>query len=134
MLSEAKHLAPEDMRNYYVYILTNKSGTLYVGMTNNLERRVYQHRNQLIAGFTRRYDMTRLVYYETANDARTAIEREKQIKGWLRRKKIELIQDMNPHWLALAESWYTEGQTLRSAQGDSRSEQWEARKPEAKRS
>ena len=134
MLSEAKHLAPEDMRNYYVYILTNKSGTLYVGMTNNLERRVYQHRNQLIAGFTRRYDMTRLVYYETANDARTAIEREKQIKGWLRRKKIELIQDMNPHWLALAESWYTEGQTLRPPQGDSPPWQSEARQPEANRS
>ena len=130
MLSEAKHLAPGDMRTYYVYILTNKPGILYVGMTNNLERRVYAHRNQLIAGFTKRYDMPRLVYYETADDAHSAIEREKQIKGWLRRKKIELIQEMSPHWLHLAAAWCEEGQTPRGvhpraerrAQGDSHAE------------
>ena len=106
------------MPNFYVYILTNKSGTLYVGVTNHLERRVYEHKKKLMAGFTKRYDLTRLVYYETVDDARSAIQREKQIKGWLCRKKIELIRTMNPRWVDLAEEWYEEGQTLRTAQDD----------------
>ena len=112
------------MPHYYVYIMTNKSGTLYVGVTNHLERRVYEHKHKLILGFTKRYDLTRLVYYETADDARSVIQREKQIKGWLRRRKIELIRSMNPRWLDLAEGWYEEGRPFapeadtRSAQGD----------------
>lgn len=95
------------MKQYYVYIMTNHSGTLYTGMTNNLKRRVYQHRQKLIPGFTWKYNITRLVYYETTQDVRTAIAREKQIKGWLRRKKIALIESKNPNWVDLAEEWFT---------------------------
>ncbi len=93
--------------SYYVYILTNKSGTLYTGVTNNLERRVYEHKNKFIDGFTKKYDLTRLVYFEEASDINSAISREKQIKGWLRKKKIELIRSLNPRWLDLAQEWFT---------------------------
>ena len=79
------------MKQYFVYILTSKSGTLYTGMTNNLERRVHQHKHKLIEGFTSKYNVNRLVYYETYRDVRDAIDREKQIKGWRRSKKIALI-------------------------------------------
>lgn len=91
-LSKAKGLkhAPT-MGQYYVYIVTNRSRTLYTGVTNNLERRVYEHRHGLVRGFTRRYNITRLVYYETSGSIDDAIAREKQIKGWLRSKKISLI-------------------------------------------
>jgi putative endonuclease len=98
--------------------MTNKSGTLYVGVTNDLERRVWEHKEGTVDGFTKRYGITRLVYYETASDVEAAIGREKQIKGWLRRKKFELIRGMNPGWKDLAADWYVEGQTLRFAQGD----------------
>jgi putative endonuclease len=93
------------MRQYYVYILTNKSGTLYVGVTNNLERRVYEHKNHLVEGFTKKYKIHKLVYYEDTSDINEAIIREKQLKGWLRRKKIELIESVNPEWKDLAENW-----------------------------
>ena len=106
--------------HYFVYIMTNNSGTLYVGVTNNLERRVYEHKQGEIPGFTQRYKATRLVYYEAASDIRSAIQREKQIKGWLRRKKIELIASINPYWRDLSETFDPEGETLRFAQGDSR--------------
>ncbi len=106
------------MRDYYIYIMTNRSGTLYVGVTNDLERRVSEHKEGFTRGFTKRYDMTRLVCYETTTDVEAAISREKQIKGWLRSKKFELIRTMNPEWRDLAADWYEEGQTLRSAQGD----------------
>jgi len=85
--------------------MTNKSGTLYTGVTNNLIRRVYEHKNHLVDGFTDKYNITRLVYYEATNDVRSAIEREKQIKGWLRKKKIDLIESMNPEWKDLSEEW-----------------------------
>ncbi len=75
-------------------------------MTNNLERRVYQHKHKLVPGFTSRYGLTRLVYYEETSDVRTAIAREKQIKGWLRRKKIALIESVNSEWRDLSEGWY----------------------------
>ncbi len=75
------------MKRYYVYILTNASRTLYVGMTNNLERRVYEHKHKLVPGFTSKYNLGQLVYYEETNDPRVAIEREKQIKGWRRARK-----------------------------------------------
>jgi putative endonuclease len=91
---------------YYVYIMTNRSGTLYTGVTNNLERRVYEHKWALNDGFTRKYNITTLVYFETAEDVRSAIEREKQIKGWLRSKKIALVESANPEWKDLADDWY----------------------------
>ena len=78
--------------------MTNKSQTLYTGVTNNLLKRVYQHKNKLIDGFTKKYNITILIYYETHEDIRAAIAREKQIKGWLRKKKIALIASMNPEW------------------------------------
>ena len=83
--------------------MTNKSRTLYTGITNDLERRVYEHKNKLIEGFTRKYNITKLVYYEETSDVRVAIEREKQIKGWLRNKKIALIETVNPQWVDLSE-------------------------------
>ena len=86
--------------------MTNKSGTLYTGMTNNIKKRVYDHKNKLIPGFTEKYNINRLVYYETFDDVYSAIAREKTIKGWLRKKKIELIQKTNPDWKDLAKDWY----------------------------
>ncbi len=94
------------MKQYYVYIMTNRSRTLYTGVTNNLERRVYEHKQKLIPGFTKKYNITRLVYYEVSDDIREAIKREKQIKGWLRIKKVALIESVNPHWKDLAEKWW----------------------------
>ena len=93
-------------RQYFVYIMTNRSGTLYTGMTNNIKQRVHQHKNKLIEGFTRKYNLTRLVYFETFSDVYSAIAREKTIKGWLRKKKIELIDGANPDWKDLSEDWY----------------------------
>lgn len=86
------------MRNYYIYILSNEAKTLYIGVTNNLERRLYEHKNKLISGFTKKYTLTKLVYYEIAHDINEAIYREKQLKGWLRIKKIMLIEENNPSW------------------------------------
>jgi putative endonuclease len=97
----------EGMKYYYVYIMTNKSRTLYTGVTNNLERRVWEHKNKVIPGFTSKYKITQLVYYEEGSDINVAIAREKQIKGWLRAKKIALIESMNPEWKDLSEDWYT---------------------------
>jgi len=96
------------MRQYYVYIMTNRSKTLYTGVTSNIERRVYEHKQKLVDGFTKRYNLTMLVYYESTNDVRSAIRREKQIKGWLRRKKIALIESVNPEWGDLSDGWYEE--------------------------
>ena len=87
---------------YYVYLLTNKSNrVLYTGVTNNLERRVYEHQNKLIEGFTKRYNLNKLVYFECTNDINSAIAREKQIKGWIREKKNDLVESKNPQWLDL---------------------------------
>ena len=93
-------------RQYYVYIMTNKSGTLYTGVTNNVEKRVHEHKNKLVEGFTKKYRITRLVYVETFRDVYSAITREKAIKGWLRKRKIELINAANPDWRDLSEGWY----------------------------
>ncbi|MCW8818393.1 MAG: GIY-YIG nuclease family protein, partial [Ignavibacteriaceae bacterium] len=76
------------MKDYFVYIMTNKSKTLYTGVTNNLVRRVYEHKNKLIEGFTKKYNINKLVYFELFDNPDDAIKREKQIKGWLRKKKI----------------------------------------------
>jgi putative endonuclease len=83
------------MRQYFVYSLTNRSGTLYVGVTNNLSRRLYEHKNKLIPGFTSEYNIDRLVYFEACRDVRSAIAREKQIKRWRREKKVALIESVN---------------------------------------
>jgi putative endonuclease len=93
-------------QQYYVYIMSSYSRTLYVGMTNNLERRVYEHKHKLVPGFTARYNVTRLVYFETTTDPRAATARERQIKGWLRVKKIALIETANPAWEDLSRDWY----------------------------
>ena len=90
---------------YYAYIMTNVSQTLYIGVTNNLERRMYEHKHKLIAGFARKYNLTMLAYFETTPDVQSALAREKQIKGWLRRKKIALIESMNPEWKDLSAGW-----------------------------
>jgi len=90
------------MKDYYVYILTNKSRTLYTGITNDLNRRLYEHKNKLIEGFTRKYNISILVYFELFNNPDDAIRREKQIKGWLRKKKIDLIESTNPEWKDLS--------------------------------
>ena len=83
--------------------MTNESKTLYIGVTNNLNHRVYQHKQKLIPGFTSKYKINKLVYYETTGDINSAIAREKQLKRWLRSKKIVLIQLMNPEWLDLSQ-------------------------------
>jgi putative endonuclease len=89
--------------SYWVYILTNCSrSTLYVGVTNNIERRVFEHKHHLVKGFTSKYRITRLVYAEEAEDAMSAIQREKQIKGWTRARKNELVESMNPGWVEIA--------------------------------
>ena len=95
-------------KQYYVYIMTNGSRTLYTGVTDDLVRRVYEHKNKLIEGFTKRYNITRLVHYEVTSDVQAAIQREKQIKGWLRKKKIALIEAANPGWQDLSEGSYEE--------------------------
>lgn len=85
--------------NYYVYINTNQRHTvLYIGVTNNLQRRSYEHKNKLISGFTKKYNVDKLVYYEYFTDIKAAITREKQLKGWLRKRKVELIEKNNPNW------------------------------------
>ena len=94
------------MKQYYVYIMTNRSKTLYAGVTNDLVRRVYEHKNKMIDGFTRKYNLTHLVYFEETTDVQAAIAREKQIKGWLRSKKVALIESANPRWNDLSEGWY----------------------------
>ena len=94
------------MKTFYVYIMASASRTLYTGVTNNLERRVLEHRRKLIPGFTARYNINRLVHYEVFGDIRYAIDREKQIKGWLRIKKIALIEATNRDWQDLSEAWY----------------------------
>jgi len=92
-------------KTFYVYIMTNRprSHVLYTGITGNLLRRVFEHKNKIIPGFTSRYNLTRLAYYESFTYPDDAIDREKEIKGWRRNKKIRLIESMNPHWYDLAE-------------------------------
>jgi len=86
--------------------MTNHSHTLYTGMTNDLLRRVYEHKRGLIPGFTKKYKIKQLIYFEETDDVTVAIAREKQIKGWLRQKKIDLIESVNPTWDDLAIDWY----------------------------
>ena len=90
---------------YYVYILTNHMGTLYIGVTNDLTRRLYEHREGLGGGFTKKYNLTSLVHFETTTDVTGAITREKQIKGWRRSRKVALIESTNPSWRDLSADW-----------------------------
>jgi len=90
---------------YFVDILSSRTRRLYVGVTNDLERRVTEHKRRETPGFTSRYNVDRLVYYEETSDVRAALERERHIKGWVRVRKIELVQSMNPTWEDLAAGW-----------------------------
>lgn len=91
---------------HYVYILTNRRGTLYVGYTGNLVRRMYEHKEKLVDGYSKRNNLDLLVYYEETSDVWAAREREKQIKGWVRRKKVALVEGTNPSWRDLSVGWY----------------------------
>ena len=93
-------------KTYYVYLLTNwNNQVMYVGVTNDLERRIYEHKNKLVDGFTKKYNVEKLVYFETTSDVLVAIEREKQIKKWRREKKNQLVVEMNPEWKDLSLEW-----------------------------
>ncbi len=95
---------------YYVYILTNTPPTtLYVGSTNDLERRVWEHKKKLVLGFTAKYNLNVLVYFEETGMAQDAMDRERQLKGWSRSKKAALVETLNPQWRDLSEGWYSEG-------------------------
>lgn len=92
---------------YYIYILTNNTNkVLYVGVTNNLPRRLYEHKNKLIDGFTKRYNLNKLVYFEEYSEIEMAIAREKQLKGWVRRKKNDLIESVNSSWNDLGADFF----------------------------
>jgi putative endonuclease len=120
------------MRRYYVYIMASKSRVLYIGITNDIRRRVWEHQHDVNPGFTSTYRVHRLVYFETFKYVGNAIAREKHLKGWLREKKVALIRAANPTWEDLSEGWFdasnlicfkadadaSEKQVLRSAQDD----------------
>lgn len=94
------------MNTYYVYILTNwNNKVMYVGVTNNLLHRLQQHRYKINEGFTKKYNVNKLVYYECTSDIKAAIQREKQIKGWTRLKKNHLVEETNPDWIDLSTRW-----------------------------
>jgi putative endonuclease len=95
-----------EKRSYYVYILSSYSGTLYVGVTNDIEGRMQQHKSREIKGFTQKYEVTRLLYYEEFDDVYMAIAREKEIKKWRREKKIALFEETNPSWEDLSKEWF----------------------------
>jgi putative endonuclease len=97
------------MRKYWVYIMTNRSRTLYTGVTGDLARRVHEHRNRLVPGFATRYNIDQLVHIESFSEVRDAIAREKQIKGWVRARKLALVTTSNPDWRDLAEDWFGPG-------------------------
>ena len=91
---------------YFVYILTNwDDSVIYIGVTSNLKKRLYEHHNDLVDGFTKKYNVHKLVYFEESTDVNSAIAREKQLKGWTRKKKNQLIQKANPEWNDLSLNW-----------------------------
>ena len=93
-------------KTYYIYLITNwNNKVLYIGVTNNLERRIYQHKNKLIKGFTEKYNINKLVYFEQSSDINSAITREKEIKKWRREKKNSLIESTNKKWQDLSKNW-----------------------------
>jgi putative endonuclease len=94
------------MKTYHVYILTNwNNQVMYIGMTSNLEKRIHEHRQKMVKGFTEKYNVNKLVYFEETNDVYVAIEREKEIKKWRREKKNRLVETMNPQWIDLSLEW-----------------------------
>jgi len=96
----------KNVHQYYLYLLSNKfNGTLYIGVTNDLERRLYEHKNKLIEGFTKNYGLNRLLYFETYQYANDAIKREKNMEKWKREWKIKLIEEENPNWSDLSKDW-----------------------------
>ena len=100
------------MKTFYVYILASKLRVLYVGVTNDLPYRLSQHCLKQVPGFTARYNVNQLVYYEVFGNARAAIAREKQIKGWRRSKKLNLIESVNPKWRDLSETWHADNEVI----------------------
>ena len=102
--------------------MTNASRTLYVGVTNDLERRTTEHKQRATTGFTAKYNVTQLVYYESTSDVEAAIAREKQIKGWNRERKIKLMASANPEWRDFSQEWDDTGKTLRSPQGETKTQ------------
>jgi putative endonuclease len=94
---------PRERKNYFVYIMSSLSGTLYIGMTSKLRARIFEHKFHRVAGFTDKYNVERLLYCESFDDVHN---REKQLKGWRRSKKVALVESMNPHWLDLGREWY----------------------------
>ena len=113
-------------RNYYVYIMSNHARMLYTGVTNDLERRVFEHRSKLVPGFTKQFNLTRLVYFEVTGDVTVAIAREKEIKGWVRRKKVALICSANPGWEDLSLEWLPPDPETESLLGGERQPRREA--------
>jgi putative endonuclease len=99
-------MTPRERRSYCVYIMGSQSGTLYIGFTGNLHKRVFEHKFHQKEGFTNKYDVERLLYWASYDDVHKALAREKQLKGWSRAKKIALLESRNPHWLDLAREWY----------------------------
>jgi len=97
---------PHERKTYCVYIMGSLSGTLYIGMTGNLHKRVFEHKFHRIEGFTEKHRVDRLLYWESFDEVQKAINREKQLKGWRRSKKVALIEALNPHWLDLAREWF----------------------------
>jgi putative endonuclease len=93
-------------RSYFTYIMASRSHTLYIGMTGNLQKRVFEHKWKEHEGFTARYNCDRLVWFERYQDVRNAIAREKVLKGWRRSRKIALIESANPTWIDLSRDWY----------------------------
>jgi len=95
------------MKRYFVYVLTNNSNeVIYIGVTGNLKRRIYEHQNKLVKGFTEKYNLNKLIYFEETIDVHSAISREKQLKNWHREWKINLINDSNPNWSDLSGNLY----------------------------
>jgi putative endonuclease len=104
-MTVSRREAMRDEKRYFVYIMTNPSKTLYTGMTDSIRRRVREHKLRLTPGFAAKYNITRLVYFETFEDVRNAIEREKQINAWTRAKRVTLIEFANPKWDDLSREW-----------------------------
>ena len=98
----------QDEKSMYVYIMSGHSRRMPTGVTNDLERRVYEHKKKLILGFTSRYSFHRLVFFEVVESPESAIQREKQIKGWTREKKLKLVESINPEWEDLSAGWFEE--------------------------
>jgi putative endonuclease len=108
----------QEARTYYVYIMASASRVIYTGVTNNLQRRVWEHKTKLVPGFTKKYNVNRLVWYQEFERVEDAIAREKEIKGWLRKKKVTLIEKSNGTWKDLSRGWFdSEVLPLRRTQG-----------------